>query len=89
MKILKIRLDSWLNQSNGDFSSNTKDNPKNESFKAIELRNKKVFTPVTPKVTKGKVAEVARKEECGIVENENNGVVENVKKCKNIEGQKN
>jgi len=65
------------------------DNPKNQSFKAIELRNKKMVTPVTPKVTKGKVVEVAGEEEFGEFENENNGVVENENQGKNIEGQKN
>jgi len=34
----------------GGFSGNTQDNPKNEICKAIELRSKKVLTPLAPKV---------------------------------------
>jgi len=33
-------------QNKGGFLGNTKENPKNESCKAIELRSKKVLTPL-------------------------------------------
>ena len=39
-------------QSKGGFSGNTKDNPKNETCNVIELRSKKVLTPLVPKVKK-------------------------------------
>jgi len=44
-------------QNKGGFSGNTKENPKNESCNAIELRSKKVLTPLVPKAPK-KVEEV-------------------------------
>jgi len=56
-------------QNKGGFSGNTKENPKNESCNAIELRSKKVLTPLVPRVQK-KVEEV-------VVEVDNNGEVEN------------
>ena len=64
-------------QSKGGFSSNTKDNPKNETCNAIELRSKKVLTPLAPKAKKI-VDEVVEEEEIDDeVEEENNeGVVE-------------
>ena len=65
-------------QSKGGISGNTKENPKNENCNAIELRSKKVLTPLAPKAKKT-VDEVVE-EEVEIddeVENENNeGVVE-------------
>jgi len=39
-------------QAKGGFTGNTKDNPKNETCNAIELRSKKVLTPLVPKATK-------------------------------------
>jgi len=78
------------NQSNGRFSGNTQDNPKNESCKAIELRNKKVLNPV---VLKRKEMEEVKEDELLVekekdeVENETGGV-ENEKEEKNSEGAK-
>jgi len=73
-------------QSKGGFSGNTQDNPKNnESCKAIELRSKKVLTPLTPKVTKKK--EDVEVEE--VIENNYEGVVENEHEEKKTEGEKN
>jgi hypothetical protein len=59
-------------QNKGGFSGNTKENHKNESCNAIELRSKKVLMPLVPKVPK-KVDEV-------VVEVEKDGEVE-----KNVE----
>ena len=39
-------------QSKGGFSSNTKENPNNETCNVIELRSKKVLTPLVPKAKK-------------------------------------
>ena len=39
-------------QSKGGFSSNTKEKPKNETCNVIELKSKKVLTPLVPKVKK-------------------------------------
>ena len=71
------------NQSSKGFSGNTKDNPKNESCKVIELRSKKVITPLVPKVRKKNEDVVVEEAEQGVVENNENGVVEKVKKEKN------
>jgi len=56
-------------QNKGGFLSNTKENPKNETCNVVELRSKKVLTPLVPKAPK-KVDEI-------VVEEVNNGVVEN------------
>jgi len=81
-------------QSKGGFSGNTKENPKNETCNAIELRSKKVLTPLAPKAKKI-VDEVVMEEveiddevekdfDEGVVEKDNDqGVVENEKKKKN------
>ncbi|XP_039688640.1 uncharacterized protein [Medicago truncatula] len=88
-------------QNKGGFSGNTKENPKYETCNAIELRSKKVLTPLAPKVPKkvdervvevdedDEVEEVVEKEsDQGVVEKESDqGVVENEKK-KKIEGEK-
>ena len=79
------------NQSNGEFSGNTQDNPKNESCKAIELRNKKVLNPFVPKrkeVEEVKEDEVLVEKESDEVENEIGGV-ENKQEEKKLEGEKN
>jgi len=71
-----------VEHTKGGFSGNTQDNPKNnESCNAIELRSRKVLTPLAPKDTK-------KNEEVEVKENEK-GVVENEKKEKNKEGEKN
>jgi hypothetical protein len=73
----------------GGSSGNTQDNPKNnESCKSIELRSKKVLTPLPPKVTKKNEAVAVEEEEQEVVEN-NKGVVENEHEEKNSEGEKN
>jgi len=59
-------------QNKGGFSGNTKENPKNETCNAVELRSKKVLIPLVPKAPK-KVDEL-------VVEVERNGEVE-----KNVE----
>ncbi|KEH25741.1 hypothetical protein MTR_6g033930 [Medicago truncatula] len=59
-------------QAKGGFTGNTKDNFKNETYNAIELRSKKVLTTLVPKATK--------KDEEVVVEAVDNGVVE-----KNVE----
>ncbi|XP_024626611.1 uncharacterized protein [Medicago truncatula] len=83
-------------QNKGGFSGNTQENPKNETCNAIELRSKKVLTPLVPKVPKKvdedvmevdkdvEVKEVVEKEtEHGEVEKESDqGVVENERKKK-------
>jgi len=56
-------------QTKGGFTGNTNENPKNETCNAIELRSKKVLTSLVPKATK-KGDEV-------VVEEVNNGLVEN------------
>lgn len=82
------------NQSNGIFSGNTQDNPRNESCKDIELRSKKVLTSVVPKVIKRREVENVGEDEL-VVENKNgevenrNGGVENEKEEKNSEREKN
>jgi hypothetical protein len=59
-------------QNKGGFSSNTKENPRNESCNTIVLRSKKVLTPLVPRAPK-KVDEV-------MVEVEKDGEIEkNVK----------
>jgi len=85
-------------QSKGGFSGNTIDNPKNETCNVIELRSRKVLTPLVPKAKKT-VDEVVLEEaeidgeveknyDEGVVEKENDqGVVEKEKKEK-IEGEK-
>ena len=70
-------------QATRRFTGNTKDNPKNESCKVIELRSKKVITPLVPKVRKKNEDVVVEGAEQGVVENNENGVVEKVKKEKN------
>lgn len=81
------------NQSNGIFSGNTQDNPRNESCKDIELRSKKVLTPIVPKVIKRREVENVGEDEL-VVENKNgevenrNGGVENEKEEKNLEREK-
>jgi len=85
-------------QSKGGFSGNTKENPKNKNCNVIELRSKKVLTPLAPKAKKivDEVVveevkiddEVEKNSDEGVVEKENDqGVVENEKKEK-IEGEK-
>ena len=75
----------------GGFSGNTQDNPKNnESCKAIELRSKKVMTPLAPKITKKNEEveveeneqEVVEKNNEEVVEKNNEGVFENEQKKK-------
>ena len=61
--------------------------PKNESFKDIELRSKKVLTPVVPKVIKRREVENIEDDEL-VVENKNCGV-ENENEEKNSEREKN
>ena len=83
-------------QNKGGFSGNTKENPKNESCNAIELRSKKVLTPLAPKVPKKVEEVVVEVDKNGevennvevVVENESDhGVVENERREK-IEGEK-
>ena len=85
-------------QRKGGFSGNTKDNPKNETCNVIELRCKKVLTPLVPKAKKivDEVVveeveidgDVEKNSDEGVVEKENDqGVVENERK-KKIEGEK-
>jgi len=87
-----------VEQIKGGFSGNTKENPKNETCNAIELRSKKVLTPLAPKAKKtiDEVVveeveiddEVEKNSDEGVVEKENDqGVVENEKK-KKIKGEK-
>jgi len=77
-----------VEQSKGGFSGNTKENPKNETCNVIELRSRKVLTPLVPKVKKTvdelvveeveTVGEVEKNFDEGVVEKENDqGVVEN------------
>lgn len=73
----------------GGFSGNTQDNPKNnESCNVIELRSKKVLTPLAPKATKKNNEVEVEENEQEVVE-KNDGVVENEQKEKNKEGEKN
>jgi len=68
-----------VEQSKRGFSSNTKENPKNETCNVIELRSKKVLTPLVPKAKKN-VDEVIVKEveiDGEVEKNSNEGVVEN------------
>jgi len=85
-------------QSKGWFLGNTKENPKNETCNAIELRSKKVLTPLAPKAKKivDEVVveeveiddEVEKNSDEGVVEKGNDQcIVENEKK-KKIEGEK-
>jgi len=85
-------------QSKGGFSGNTKDNPKNETCNVIELRSRKVLTPLVPKAKKivdevvveevEITREVEKSSDEDVIEKENDqGVVENEKKEK-IEGEK-
>jgi len=85
-------------QSKGGFSGNTKENPKNETCNAIELRSKKALTPLAPKAKKtvDEVVveeveindEVEKDSDERVFEKEDDqGVVENEKK-KKIEGEK-
>jgi len=87
-----------VHQSKGGFSGNTKENLKNENCNAIELRSKKVLTPLSPKAKKtvDEVVveeveiddEVENNSDEEVVKKENDqGVVENEKK-KKIEGEK-
>jgi len=77
-------------QSKGGFSGNTQDNLKNnESCKAIELRSKKVLTPLSPKVTKKKEDVEVEENEQEVVEKNYEGVVENEHEEKKTEGEKN
>jgi len=80
-------------QSMGGFLGNTKDNPKNETCNVIELRSKKVLTPLVPKVKKTSdevvteeveiYSEVEKEDHEGVVEKENDqGEVEKEKKEK-------
>ena len=69
-----------VKQSKGGFSGNTKENPKNETCNAIELRRKKVLTPLAPKAKKT-VHEVVVEEveiDDEVEKNSDEGVVENV-----------
>jgi len=76
-------------QSKGGFSGNTKEKPKNETCNVIELKSKKVLTPLVPKAKKTIDEVVVEEVENGVVEKENDhGVVENEKKNKNSEGEK-
>jgi len=85
-------------QAKGGFIGNTKDNPKNESCNAIDLRSKKVLTPLVPKaikkseevvLTDTEIGVVEKNSEEVVVEKENdNGVVENERKKKNDEREK-
>ena len=73
-------------QSKGGFTGNTKDNPKNENFSAIELRNKKVLMPLVPKAPKKSGEEVVEDVETDVVEkNDEYILVENDQKEKNKE----
>ncbi|MCH92290.1 hypothetical protein A2U01_0013227, partial [Trifolium medium] len=61
-------------QNSGGFGGNTKDNPKNETCKAITLRNREVpdlKVVEKPKKTKESEGEVEKERENGVVENEN------------------
>lgn len=91
--MLETQLGQLDEQNKGGFSGNTQDNPKNESCNAIELRSKKVLTPLVPKAPKkvdevmGEDGEVEKNNE-GVVEKEiEQGVVEDERK-KEIEGEK-
>jgi len=76
-------------QAKGGFTGNIKDNPKNKTCNAIELRSKKVLTPLVPKATKkGDEAVVNEVEEVVVEKVSDHGVVENEKKNKNNEGEK-
>jgi len=76
-------------QSKKGFSSNTKENPKNETCNVIELRSKKVLTPLVPKSKKTIDEVVVEEVDNGEVEkNSDEDVVENEKKDKNSEGEK-
>jgi len=71
-------------QSKGGFSGNTKDNPKNETCNVIELRSRKVLTPLVPKAKKIVYEVVVEEEEIdGEVEkNSDEGVVEKKRRKK-------
>jgi len=55
-KILETQIGQMAKQlaqqSKGGFSDNTKENPKDETCNIIELRSKKVLTPLVPKAKK-------------------------------------
>ncbi|KEH33330.1 hypothetical protein MTR_3g435760 [Medicago truncatula] len=55
-------------QSQGGFSGNTKENPKNETCKAIGLRSKKVLPPFVPPTPKNVDEIVVEDVEDGVVE---------------------
>ncbi|XP_024630203.1 interaptin-like [Medicago truncatula] len=63
-------------QNKGGFSGNTKENPKNETCNAIELRSKKVLTPLVPRSQKKVDEEVVEVEEDGEAEKNVEEVVE-------------
>ena len=64
-------------KTKGGFTSNTKDNPKNEICNVFELRSKKVLTPLVPKAKKNVVEVVVEDIENGVVEkNSDKAVVE-------------
>lgn len=79
-------------QSQGGFSGNTKENPKNETCKAIGLRSKKVLPPFVPPTPKNVDEIVVEDVEDGVVEKNygevlvekenDHGVVENERKEK-------
>jgi len=80
-------------QSKGGFSGNTKENPKNETCNVVELRSRKVLTPLVQKVKKTVEevvveevetdGEVEKNSDEGVVVKENDqGVVEKEKKEK-------
>jgi len=68
----------FAEQSKGGFSGNTKDNPKNETCNVIELRSRKVLTPLVTKAKKTVDEVVVEEAEIdGEVENNSDeGVVE-------------
>jgi len=81
-KLLETQIGQMANQlveqSKGGFLGNTKENPKNETCNAIELRSKKVLTPLAPKAKKT-VDEVVEEEveiDDEVEMNSNEGVVE-------------
>jgi len=77
-------------QSKGWFSGNTKENPENETCNAIELRSKKVLTPLAPKAKKF-VDEVVEEEveiDDEVEKEDNEGVVENKSDQEVVENEK-
>jgi len=89
-KLMETQIGQMAKQiaehTKGGFSGNTQNNPKNkESCNVIELRSKKVLTPLTSKAAKNNEKVEVEENEQEVVE-KNNGVV-NEQKEKNEEGK--